>query len=102
MTRASPLVGGRSVARIRRVVVLPAPLGPRKPKIDPALDPEVDAGDGLDLALLAEGPPEAGGLDDVAVHVGSLSPGPSLVRRVAWRYGCCWYSAALYFSALRR
>src|SRR6188472_2541527 len=33
---ASPDVGVRSVASIRRVVVLPAPFGPRKPKISPA------------------------------------------------------------------
>src|SRR5262249_10080935 len=30
---ASPPSGGSSVASIRRVVVFPAPLGPRKPKI---------------------------------------------------------------------
>src|SRR3990170_9035849 len=31
-TRARPSVGGRTVARIRIVVVLPAPFGPRNPK----------------------------------------------------------------------
>src|SRR5205814_4613266 len=31
-----PDVGGMRVASIRNVVVLPAPLGPRKPKISPA------------------------------------------------------------------
>src|ERR1700682_48634 len=35
-TVASPPVGGRSVESRRRVVVLPAPLGPRKPKTSPA------------------------------------------------------------------
>ena len=49
-TVASPAVGVISVASIRSVVVLPAPFGPRKPKISPALDVEVDAGDGLDGA----------------------------------------------------
>src|SRR6202171_4901983 len=34
-TRAEPPLGGMSVASIRRVVVLPAPLGPRNPKISP-------------------------------------------------------------------
>ena len=41
------------VASIRRVVVLPAPLGPRKPKISPSATLEVDAAyrlDGLGLA----------------------------------------------------
>ena len=33
--RASPLSGRIRVASIRRVVVLPAPLGPSKPKISP-------------------------------------------------------------------
>src|SRR5260370_18839354 len=32
-TRAMPLVAGRNVVRMRMVVVLPAPLGPRKPTI---------------------------------------------------------------------
>src|SRR5437588_628433 len=32
-TKASPLVGSSSVARMRMVVLLPAPLGPTKPKI---------------------------------------------------------------------
>src|SRR5256885_10614829 len=34
-TRALPAVGGRRVQRMRTVVVLPAPFGPRKPKISP-------------------------------------------------------------------
>ena len=51
-TRAVPAVGDSSVARMRSVVVLPAPLGPRKPKISPARDLEVDAGDGLDRFFL--------------------------------------------------
>ncbi len=35
-SRAVPEVACRSVQRILMVVVLPAPLGPRKPKISPA------------------------------------------------------------------
>src|SRR5579864_5242635 len=35
-TRAVPPLGGMIVASMRSVVVLPAPLGPRKPKISPA------------------------------------------------------------------
>src|ERR1700751_6098844 len=35
-TRAVPPLGGNSVASMRSVVVLPAPLGPRKPNISPA------------------------------------------------------------------
>ena len=34
-TRTSPEVGSDSPARMRMVVVLPAPFGPRKPKISP-------------------------------------------------------------------
>src|SRR3989454_2798 len=34
--RTSPLVGGKMPARMRMVVVLPAPFGPRKPTISPA------------------------------------------------------------------
>src|SRR5438045_6409477 len=34
-TLTSPLVGSRSVASMRRVVVFPAPFGPRTPKISP-------------------------------------------------------------------
>ena len=34
---AVPAVGRSSVVSIRRVVVLPAPFGPRKPTISPAL-----------------------------------------------------------------
>src|SRR5256886_15394709 len=36
-TRAVPPLGGSNVASMRRVVVLPAPFGPRKPKISPRL-----------------------------------------------------------------
>src|SRR5690348_10170748 len=35
-TVATPSSGGSRVASIRRVVVLPAPFGPRKPKISPS------------------------------------------------------------------
>ena len=52
-TVAVPDVGASSVASIRSVVVLPAPLGPRKPKIAPSSTVEVDAADGLDVAGLA-------------------------------------------------
>ena len=34
-TRATPLVAGRNVVRMRMVVDLPAPLGPRKPTSSP-------------------------------------------------------------------
>ena len=34
-TVADPELGARSVASVRTVVVLPAPLGPRNPKISP-------------------------------------------------------------------
>src|SRR5438045_94496 len=34
--RSAPALGGKTPARIRIVVVLPAPLGPRKPTISPA------------------------------------------------------------------
>ena len=33
---ALPLVGGKSVANIESVVVLPAPFGPNSPKISPS------------------------------------------------------------------
>ena len=33
--RAVPLDGGRNPVRTRMVVVFPAPLGPRKPRISP-------------------------------------------------------------------
>src|SRR5205085_7339855 len=36
-----PLVAGRYVVRMRMVVVLPAPLGPRKPTISPWATPKV-------------------------------------------------------------
>ena len=41
---------GRSVVNIRRVVVLPAPLGPRNPKISPRVHVETHAPDGVDIA----------------------------------------------------
>ncbi len=34
-TFTEPLVGGRTPVMVRMVVVLPAPLGPRKPTISP-------------------------------------------------------------------
>ena len=36
-TSIRPLVGATSPSAMRRLVVLPAPLGPRNPRIDPAL-----------------------------------------------------------------
>ena len=66
--RGLPAVGGSSVASIRSVVVLPAPLGPRKPKTSPAATAQVDAAHGLDrLLALAERSAQAAGLDNV-VH----------------------------------
>ena len=48
-TLASPADGViSSVASMRSVVVLPAPFGPRKPKISPGADLEVDAAHRLD------------------------------------------------------
>ena len=54
---------------MRIVVVLPAPLGPSRPTISPALDVEVDAGHGLDLAVLGpEGAAQAARLDHDVLH----------------------------------
>ena len=52
-TRAEPDVIDSSVVSIFTVVDLPAPFGPRKPKTSPALDPQVDAADGLDASVAA-------------------------------------------------
>jgi len=49
-TVAVPAVGLSSVVSIRSVVVLPAPLGPRKPTSSPGLHVDVDPSDGLDGA----------------------------------------------------
>ena len=45
-TVASPLLGASNPASMRRVVVLPAPLGPRSPKISPGLHIERGVFDG--------------------------------------------------------
>ena len=50
-TRTSPPSGARRPSRISTVVVLPAPFGPSSPKISPRRDVEVDAVDGLDVAV---------------------------------------------------
>ena len=58
---------------MRSVVVLPAPLGPRNPKIVARLDAQVDARDRLDdVVLLAEGPPQRLRDDDRLTHGGPL------------------------------
>ena len=67
-TSASPEVGLASVQSMLIVVVLPAPLGPRKPNTSPVGDLEADAAHRLDLAVV---------LDEVR---GRRSPG---VARVA-------------------
>ena len=50
-TRTPPPLGLRKPSRISTVVVLPAPLGPRKAKISPRRDLEVDAAHGLVVAI---------------------------------------------------
>ena len=50
-TRASPAVGWSSPDSILSVVVLPAPLGPRKPTRSPASISKLDAVDRLDRAV---------------------------------------------------
>ena len=49
-----PLVGRSSVVSILMVVVLPAPLGPRKAKISPCCDVERDVVDGGEVAELLD------------------------------------------------
>ena len=55
-TTADPAVGSASVQSILMVVDLPAPLGPRKPKISPGADVERDAVDGGELAVALDEP----------------------------------------------
>ena len=50
-TSAEPPVGRTSVQSMLIVVDLPAPFGPRKPKISPARDLELDAPHRLDLVV---------------------------------------------------
>ena len=52
---AEPKSMGRSVVNMRRVVVLPAPLGPRNPKISPLFTSKADSPDGLYIPTLASG-----------------------------------------------
>ena len=47
---SSPAVGGEMHDTIFIVDVLPAPFGPRKPKLSPGVDLEVDAVDGREVA----------------------------------------------------
>ena len=51
-TTARPPVGLSTVLRIRRVVVLPAPLGPSSPKISPGWQSKLDVADGRNPAPL--------------------------------------------------
>ena len=63
-------------SRVRIVVVLPAPLGPRKPKTSPGLDLQVDVDD---AAVLAVGLGEAFGPDDGG-HAQSFPAGTPAAR----------------------
>ena len=68
-------MGASSVTSMRIVVVLPAPLGPRKPKISPCSHGEIDAGDRLDVThLRAEHPPQPGRLDHPLVAMSRTFP----------------------------
>ncbi len=49
-TRSVPAVTGEMQPIMRIVLVLPAPLGPRKPKASPALHVEVDGVHGREVA----------------------------------------------------
>ena len=49
-TSTAPVVGCESPSTMSMVVVLPAPLGPRKATISPCSIVQVDAADGLDGA----------------------------------------------------
>ncbi|CAM5581341.1 hypothetical protein SFUMM280S_00662 [Streptomyces fumanus] len=61
-TVAAPPVGGSSVVSIRRVVVLPAPVGPEEAEDLPLAHGQVDAAHGLDGAVPgAEGTGQTGG-----------------------------------------
>ena len=60
-TRARPRVGCSRSSSVRIVVVLPAPLGPRKPNTSPRLDLERDV---LDAAVAAVALGQRLGLDD--------------------------------------
>ena len=46
-----PPLGGETAPIIRIVELLPAPFGPRKPNVSPALDREVDPVDGGEVAV---------------------------------------------------
>ncbi len=67
----SPAVGSSKPASMRRVVVLPQPLGPSKRHELPRLDLEVDVVDGSEVAEL---------LDDVDKLDGALVPGRTCLR----------------------
>src|SRR4030088_800324 len=51
-TRTEPRSRLRKPSRISTVVVLPAPLGPSRPKTSPLLDAEADAANGLHIAVV--------------------------------------------------
>ena len=69
--RARPEVGSVRPRSMRMVVVLPAPLGPRNPKISPSVDPE---GDAVDRCLRAVHFRKAIGFDDGPSFQISASP----------------------------
>ena len=72
--RAEPSLGGRKPVSMRIVVVLPAPLGPRKPTTSPRLDPERDIVDGDDVSVALG---EMGGLDHAAGCLADRARGAS-------------------------
>ena len=59
--RTSPEVGSSKPSRISMVVVLPAPLGPRRPKHSPSFDLQIEAAQGFDFGVV--GLAEAAALD---------------------------------------
>ena len=62
------------MARIRSVVVLPAPFGPTSPKISPSADVEVEAGDGERLVVAlheARRPHDAGHRTVPSMRIGN-------------------------------
>ena len=87
--RRWPLVGGKTPHRMRMVVLLPAPLGPRKPTISPARHLERDV---VDRGQRAEPLGEMAGLDHAPRHpsrAGSVAQyAPRFQTRRADRQGC--------------
>ena len=75
-TSTSPLVAGSSPSRISIVVVLPAPLGPSRPKHSPRFDHQVEAAHGLDrrpavVALDQVGAADGGGHGGCGMGMGN-------------------------------